>query len=129
MFWIVLIAAYLIIALCLTVVLAPKLLRKTIDFFSIGSRLYLVGIFRLALGVMLLVLARHTKFWGWGYVVTVGLLLSASGISLFFFALRRTKKLLTRLQQQSNLTLRLYAIIALVLWGLLIYALLPATSR
>ena len=123
MVWIILIAGSLAIILCLAILIVPKTLRRIIDFLSLGSRIYLVGIIRIVLGVMLLILATHCRLWG--YVVTVGLLASASGLSLFFFPLRRTKKLLSRLQNQSNLVLRLFAILALVIWALLIYALLP----
>lgn len=124
MVWIVLAAGYLAIVFCLVILIAPKFLSRTIDFFSIGSRLYLAGLARLVLGVMLLILATQTRLWG--YVVTIGLVAAASGLSIFFFALKRTKQLLSRLQNQSNLVMRLFAIIALFIWVLLIYALLPA---
>lgn len=124
MVWIVLTIGSLAIALCLAILIVPKLLGKVADFFSIGSRLYLAGVIRLAAGVILLILATQARFWG--YVVTVGLFAAASGLSLFFFPLKRTKKLLSRLQNQSNLMLRLLTTLALVIWALLIYALLPA---
>ena len=120
----VLILGCIAIAFCLAILIAPKIARRMVDFFSIGSRLYLVAVVRLALGVMLLILASQARFWG--YLVTVGLLAAASGLSVFFFALRRTKKLLSRLQNQPNFVLRLLVIIALAIWVLLIYALLPA---
>ena len=122
MVWAIIVVGYLIIAYCLVILVEPKSLRRTIDFLSIGNRLYLVGFVRLILGIVLLFLAGQTKFWG--YVVTIGLLSAASGLSLFFFALKRTKKLLLRLRNQSNLILRLYAIMGLALWVVLIYALL-----
>ncbi len=124
MVWIILIAGSLAIVLCLAILIVPKTLRRLIDFLSVGSRIYRVGVIRIVLGVMLLILATHCRLWG--YVITVGLLAAASGLSLFFFPLRRTKKLLSRLQNQSNLALRLFAIVALAIWVLLIYALLPA---
>lgn len=114
---------YLIIAYSLIILVVPKLLCRTIDFFSVGSRLYLVGLFQSVLGLTLLIVAPHSKLWG--YVVIIGLILAGSGLSLFFFALKRTKKLLRRLQDQTHLILRLYIIIALAIWALLIYSLLP----
>jgi uncharacterized protein YjeT (DUF2065 family) len=124
MAWIILIAAHLSIAFYLLITIVPTALGKIITFFSIGSRLYLLGLLRLALGIMLLALAAHSRLWG--YVIAVGLILAASGLSLFFFALRRTKKLLLRLQSQTNPALRLFALIALAIWAVLIYALVPA---
>ena len=124
MLWIILTIGSLAIVFCSAILIAPKLLHKFLDFLSIGSRIYLTGVIRLSVGVMLLILATQARFWG--YVVTLGLLAAAAGLSLFFFPLRRTKKLLSRLQNQSNLVLRLLAIFALIIWALLIYALLPA---
>lgn len=124
MVWIIPIAGFLAIALSSAILIAPKLTRRMIDFFSIGSRIYLAGLFGLTLGIILLFLATRVRLWG--YVVTLGLIAAASGLSVFFFALRRTKKILKRIQNQSNLILRLLAIVALAIWALLTYALLPA---
>ena len=123
MVWVVLVLAYLVIALCLLVLIAPRFLRKMIAFFSVGNRLYLAGFIRITLGVLLLFLASQSRLWG--YVVVVGLIAAAAGLSIFFFALRRTKQLLLRIQNQSNLVLRLYTILGLAIWALLVYALLP----
>ena len=126
MVWFVLIVGFLAIVLCLLMLVRPKTLCSIIDFFFIGSRLYLAGVLHLVIGIILLILAKEVSLWG--YVVILGLLAAASGLSIFFFPLRRTKKLLSRLQHQSNLILRLYVIIALAVWVLLVYALLPASS-
>ena len=124
MLWFILILGYSVIALCLAMLAAPKILRAILDFFSIGNRPYLAGLFRLALGILLLSLATQARFWG--YVVTIGIISAASGMCVFFFALRRTKKLFSRARKQSSLILRLYAITGLVVWALLVYSLLPA---
>lgn len=124
MVWFVVIVGILKIACCLITLVVPNFLRKAVGFVSIGSRLYLVGFLRLVLGVLLLILAYQVRLWG--YVVTIGLLASASGLSIFFLALKRTKKLLQRLVNQSNLVLRLLAILAIAIWAVLIYSLLPA---
>lgn len=123
MAWFVVIVGIVKITCCLITLIVPNFLRKTIGFFSIGSRLYLVGFLRLVLGVLLLILTYQVRLWG--YVVTIGLLASASGMSIFFLALKRTKKLLQRLLNQSNLVLRLLVILALIIWAVLLYSLLP----
>jgi uncharacterized protein YjeT (DUF2065 family) len=122
----VILVGYLAMALSVVIFAAPKTARRIIDSFSLGSRLYLVGLIRLVFGIILLNSASQARLWG--YVVLIGLLAAASGLCLFFFALRRTKKILSRLRNQSNLTLRVYAIIALAIWAVLIYALIPATA-
>lgn len=123
MVWFVVIVGILKIACCLITLVVPNFLRKAVGFFSIGNRLYLVGFLRLVLGLLLLTLAYQVRLWG--YVVTIGLLASASGMSIFFLALKRTKKLLQRLVNQSNLVLRLLVILALIIWAVLLYSLLP----
>ncbi len=120
---IVVIVGTLAISYCLVTLIVPNFLRRFIGYLCIGSRLYLAGLLRLVFGVLLLTLSSQARFWG--YVVTLGLVSAASGASVFFFALRRTKKLLRRMQHQSNLTLRLFAIIALTIWAVLVYSLLP----
>jgi uncharacterized protein YjeT (DUF2065 family) len=125
MIWVVLAIAYLAIAVCLVILAAPQALRRINDFLSIGSRLYAAGAVRIIFGILLLMLASRARFWA--YVVMMGLLASAAGISLFFIPLRRTKKLLQRVQDQSNPKLRLFAAIGLVLWALLVYSFLPVS--
>lgn len=124
MAWIVLVISYLIVAFSLLVLLAPKFLRKAVDLFSIGSRIYTVGLLRLILGVLFLMLATQARLWG--YVIALGLACSASGLFIFFIPLRRTKKFLQRLENLSNFTLRILAAIGFVVWSLLIYSILPA---
>ena len=123
MVWIVLIAGLAAITCCLLILIVPRFLRRMIVFFSVGSRLYLGGFIRITLGVLLLLFASQSRLWG--YVVAVGLIVAAAGLSVFFFGLRRIKQLLLRIQNQSNLVLRLYAIFGLAIWALLVYALLP----
>lgn len=115
--------AYLAIIACLSILIKPKVLHKLVAFFSIGNRLYTAGYVRIAFGILLLFLAVQSKLWG--YVVTIGLLLIASGVCVFFFGLSRTKNLFTRIKRQSPLTLRLYAGLALAIWSILIHSLLP----
>ncbi|UCB57735.1 MAG: hypothetical protein JSV30_03925 [Candidatus Omnitrophota bacterium] len=121
---IALIIGYITIAFSLTVLIAPKFLRKVVDLFSIGSRIYAVGLLRLILGVLFLMLATQARFWG--YIIALGLACSASGLFIFFIPLRRTKKFLQRLENLSNSTLRILAAIGFAIWGLLIYSILPA---
>ena len=119
----IIILSFMVIALCVAALARPNIFRKMIDFYSVGSRLYLAGFVRLVLGIFILMLAAQARLWE--YVAIIGLLAAASGLSIFFFPLRRTKKLLSRIQHQSKLTLRLYALIVIAIWALLVYALRP----
>jgi uncharacterized protein YjeT (DUF2065 family) len=117
---------FAIIGYCLTVLLVPRFFRYSINFFLIGSRLYLAGLMHFILGMAILSAASGARWWG--YVTTIGLLWTGSGLSLFFFALKRTKRLVQRIQNQSDLSLRIFAIFALAIWTVLVYALLPAVA-
>ena len=124
MVWFIVIVGLCAMGLCLTILIRPEILRRMINFYTIGKRIYLAGFIRLLAGIIILILASNARIWI--YVICVGVFAAASGLSVFFLALRRTKILLSRLQKQPNLIIRLYAIAALVIWVLLFYALLPA---
>lgn len=118
MLWIIFILGFAIIGFCLAILIAPECLRRTIRFLSIGSRVYLSALLHIAAGIILLLLSAQAGVW-W-YAVTIGFIAIAGGFSLFFFPLKRTRELLSRLQNKSNLFLRLYALIALGVWALVL---------
>lgn len=120
---IVFVTGVLVIILCLAGLLKPNLIRRMVDFFFVGSRLYLAGVIRLTLGLMLLLLASRSSCWG--YLVIIGIIAAASGLSIFFFALKRSKALLKRIKNKSDFVLRIYLIIGIAIWSGLLYSLLP----
>ncbi|MFH1046586.1 MAG: hypothetical protein V1727_06475 [Candidatus Omnitrophota bacterium] len=126
MVWLILTLGSIIVIADLAIMALPKLFRLAIDLLAIGSRLYLVGIVRIIAGIMLLILAPQARLW-W-YVVIFGLICTASGCSIFFLPLRRTKKLFSRLQHQSHLAIRLWTALSLLLWIFLFYALTAAVT-
>ena len=121
MVWIVLTIGSLATVAALAFLVSPKILRDIINYFSVGNRLYITGFIRAVVGIMLLILAPKARLWC--YVAIIGLICTASGVSIFFFALRRSKKLLSRMSKQSDLLLRIYAFLALAMWIFLFYAL------
>jgi len=123
MIWIGIVIGYLAIAICLAILVMPKIVHKIVGFFSIGNRIYMAGYIRIAFGILLLFLATQSKLWG--YVVTMGLLSATSGACIFFFGLTRTKNLFNRFKKHPSLLIRLYSSLALVIWAILLYALLP----
>ena len=123
MVWIVISFGVAFIGLALAILAKPDVARKMMDWLSTGSRVYLAGAFRLTYGILLLILASQSRWWG--FVVGLGLLASAAGLATFFIALKRTKKLIWRLRNQSNPNMRLFAVLAVVIWAALVYALLP----
>lgn len=126
MFVVIVIVSFCLIVYQLVILFAPKTLRLTIAFFSFGSRVYLVGLVRLLFGILILTQAAQARFWA--YAITVGLILAAFGLTIFFIPLKRTKKLLHRLQEQSDLKLRVLVTFGIVILALLIYAILPESA-
>jgi len=127
MAWIIITFGGVITLYCLCALIVPNILRKTLDFLAVGSRLYSVGILRLCLGVMLLFLTAGMQVF-WGYVLTSGVLFAASGLALFFFPLKRIKTLILRFKNQPHWKLRILATLTLTIWALLLYALLMKVS-
>jgi len=126
MIWIVFTLGSFSSVIALITLIYPGILRKILGFFSKGNRLYLLGILRTGLGIMLLILSPSARLW-W-YVVIIGFLYTTSGLSFFFFALRRTKKILSRFSRRPTMQIRGYALLAVVMWIFLFYALSAAVT-
>ncbi len=122
MVWIIFTIGSFIVVFCLAALIRPKIIRSVLTFSSVGNRLYRIGFMRTIIGIMLLILAPRARLW-W-YVTIFGLICTASGLSVFFFALKRTKKILSRIRRQSDFILRVCALIGLIIWLILFYALL-----
>ncbi|MBN3038171.1 MAG: hypothetical protein JW869_01980 [Candidatus Omnitrophica bacterium] len=124
MIWIVLTFGSLATVAILAMLVSPKIMRNVINYFLAGNRLYITGFVRTTIGIMLLILAPRARLWC--YVAVIGLICTASGVSIFFFSLRRSKKLLTRIRNHSDFALRLYAFLVLTMWIFLFYSLTEA---
>jgi len=96
------------------------LLRELVRFLSRGSRLYIVGVLRIALAIILFVGATQCIH-KW-IIIAIAIILLLSGIVIFTFNPATFKKLLAWYQRRSDLSLRLMAAAGIVLGGLIIYA-------
>ena len=98
----------------------PRLMRKVIDFFSIGTRLYVVGVIRLALGILFLYAASQADI-QW-IIITIGILMIISAIIIFAMGTKKMCLLLDFYKQQNDTVLRLLSLVALIFGILIIYA-------
>ncbi len=100
--------------------LKPLLIKRIMEFFKWGSRIYLVGIIRLVLAVVFLLAARECKyFW---VIFALGILLLISGVLVFILGPKKIRPILEWFQKQSILFLRLLSIIALAIGIVIIIA-------
>lgn len=100
--------------------LNPNALKQLMVFGSQGRRLYVVGVFRLLIGSILLFAAPQFRLPE--VIIVLGILFLAGGIYIFAFPLEKTKLMFDRLSKKPLLVLRLIGFVPLVvIGGLLIY--------
>ena len=100
--------------------LRPDVMKWLMEFFKQGKRIYFAGLIRFALAVVFLVAARECKH-SW-VIFAFGILFIISGLLIFMLGLERLKSIIDWYQKQSVLLLRVVAVIALALGGVIIYS-------
>jgi len=110
----------LIVAVGIVFLLSPKALKQFIAFLGQGKKLYLVGVMRIVIAVILLLGASQCRFVG--IVTTLGIVILAGGIFIFALGLERLKPMLDWFNKRSLLALRLMSLVALAFGALLIYS-------
>ena len=89
-------------------------------FLEQGRKLYIVGILRLLIGIILLLVASQCRLVG--VVITLGIFFLIGGIVIFILGLERIKSMLNWWNKRSLLVIRLMGLIALALGALLLYS-------
>jgi uncharacterized protein YjeT (DUF2065 family) len=110
----------LIVALAIVLLVKPAVTKSLIGFFSKGKRLYLAGLARLVLGVIFLLAARECDI-TW-LIAAFGVLFLIAGLLIFTLGPEKLRGILTWSQKQSSLLLRAFAVIALAIGAVIIYA-------
>lgn len=100
--------------------LRPAAFRGWLAFFTQGSRLYAALLFRIVAGVALVAGAAGTRmprtvFW-------LGVLFVVAGISGFFMGVGRLRAMANWWSQRSNGVVRGWALMAVALGAVLVYA-------
>ncbi len=96
----------------------PDVMKKVIEFFKKGKRVYLTAILRFALAVIFLVGANSCRnFWG---IFAFGIVFIISGLLIFILRAEKTKAILNWYSKQPNLILRFLGLITSA-FGLLIF--------
>lgn len=103
-----------------TFLFSPKTLKEFMIFWTQGRRLYIVGILRLLIGIVLLSAASQYRLVG--IVVGFGILFLIGGITLFILGLERCKDIIKRWHEKPIMALRLIALIPIIAGILLLYS-------
>jgi len=100
--------------------LKPSILKRIMEFFKKGKRIYLAGLIRLVLAVIFLLAARECDI-PW-VIIVFGILFMISGLLIFTLGSERLNSLLDWWQRQSSLLLRLLGVIALAVGAIIVYS-------
>jgi len=100
--------------------LKPDIAKRIMGFLKKGKRIYFVGLLRFALAVIFLLGARECDI-KW-VIVVLGILFIISGLITFMLGPRRAGPILDWFQRQSNIVVRLIAVIILAVGVIVIYS-------
>jgi hypothetical protein len=117
---VILLVGMLIVAVGAVGMLKPATFRAWLDFFAQGNRLYAALLFRIVAGVALVAGGASTRmpqtvFW-------LGVLFVFAGISGFFMGVGRLRAMANWWAQRSNGVVRGWALMAVALGTVLVYA-------
>ncbi len=98
----------------------PVIIRKLLDFFAKGKRLYIAALVRLILAVVFFVGARECGI-SW-LIFVFGVIFLISGLIIVAMGPVKLKPVLEWYQQQSTLVLRIIAAVPIIVGGIIIYA-------
>lgn len=117
---IVKIIGVIIVAFAIVLLVRPDVMKSLMAFFSKGKRLYAAGLVRLVLGVIFLLAARECDI-TW-LIAAFGVLFLIAGLLIFALGPEKLRGILTWSQKQPSLLLRAFAVIALAIGAVIIYA-------
>ncbi|MFH1772557.1 MAG: hypothetical protein ABH872_07040 [Candidatus Omnitrophota bacterium] len=97
----------------------PEAMRKMIDFWAKGKRLYLGGIINLIIGILLLSASSVCAI-AW-FVRLIGIISLLKAIVIFVLGPKKLFPLAERLLEGSSSSLRFFSVLAVLLGILLIF--------
>ncbi len=100
--------------------LKPDIMKRIMEFFKQGTRLYFAALLRLVLAVIFLLAARQcSQFW---VIFAFGVLFIISGLLIFILGPEKVKSYISWWQKQPFIFLRFVALIGLAIGALIIYS-------
>jgi hypothetical protein len=108
----------IIVSIAIVFLVKPQVMRRLMEFFKKGNRIYLAGLIRLALAVVFLLGARECDI-TW-VIVVFGILFLISGLLVFMLGPAKTGRMLDWYQKQSLILSRFLAAIILAVGAIII---------
>jgi hypothetical protein len=100
--------------------LKPDIMKRLMEFFIQGRRMYFAALIRLALAVVFLLSARQCRlFW---IIFAFGVLFIISGLLVFILGLEKVKSYINWWQKKPLVFFRVMALIGLAIGALIIYS-------
>lgn len=100
--------------------LKPDIMKRLMEFFKQGKRIYFAGLIRFALAIVFLLAAGDCKM-PW-VIIVFGILFIISGLLIFILGLEKVKSYISWWQKQSVVLLRVIALIGLAFGAIIIYS-------
>jgi len=100
--------------------LKPDIMKRLMEFFKQGRRMYLAAMIRLVLAIVFLLAARQCRqFW---VIFVFGVLFIISGLLIFILGSEKVKSYINWWQKQPVMLLRVMALVGLALGAIIIYS-------
>lgn len=110
----------LFVLMAVLYLLRPEVLKRLIEFFKKGKRMYFAALVRFILAIIFLLGARECDI-TW-VIASFGILFIISGLLIFIIGLEKVKAILDWYQKQSLLLLRVLALITLAIGAIVLYS-------
>ena len=108
------------VVMMIVYLLKPNVMKRLMEFFKQGKRMYFAALIRFVLAIVFLLAARECdQFW---VIFGFGILFLISGLLIFILGLEKVKSYIGWWQKQSVLLLRVMAVIGLAIGAIIIYA-------
>ncbi len=114
------IVGIVIVFVAIVYLLKPGIMRRIMEFFKKGKRMYFAGLIRFALAIVFLLGANECKM-PW-VIIAFGILFIISGLLIFMMGAEKLKAMIEWYQKQSALLLRVIAVITLAFGVIIIYS-------
>jgi hypothetical protein len=101
----------IIVLMAILYIVKPGVIRRLLEFFGRGSRIYVTAALRVGLAIIFLVAARECKK-PW-VIFAFGILFLASAFLILLLGSQRLAKMLEWARRQSDLFLRVIALVTL----------------
>ncbi len=110
----------LIALLGIVYLLRPDIIKRLMQFFKKGRRIYFAGLLRFALAVVFLVAARDCRY-PW-VIFAAAIILLAGGVLVFLLGPEKIRRILDWYQEQPMLIFRIIAAVVVLFGAVIIFS-------